>query len=132
MSHSNQPHGNDDENSLKEKIKHPFHELKEKLEGTHLHNLKVGLTHKKCAPPPLLCVSPLPSAASVIAPQRPVLTREPLQASDWEICKLGALDSPHMSPPAWKVEVLNTTSILQQGIAIDHQTLDSVQPPAPS
>lgn len=57
MSHSHQPHahGNgakhddsDDDLSLKDKIKHPFHELKEKLEGTHLHNLKVGLTHKKC------------------------------------------------------------------------------------
>ncbi|KAK7720123.1 hypothetical protein SLS63_010018 [Diaporthe eres] len=56
MSHSHQPHGhgngvkhddNDDDHSLKDKIKHPFHELKEKLEGTHLHNLKVGLTHKK-------------------------------------------------------------------------------------
>lgn len=62
MSHSHQPHahgnGNgakpddkDDDHSLKDKIKHPFHELKEKLEGTHLHSLKVGLIHKKCACP---------------------------------------------------------------------------------
>lgn len=43
--------GHDDDHSLKEKIKHPFHDLKQKLEGTHLHNLKVGLTHKKCALP---------------------------------------------------------------------------------
>ncbi|KAK2614828.1 hypothetical protein N8I77_001626 [Diaporthe amygdali] len=54
MSNSHHAQGNgakhgdhDDDHSLKEKIKHPFHELKEKLEGTHLHNLKVGLTHKK-------------------------------------------------------------------------------------
>jgi hypothetical protein len=76
MSPSHQPHGHDngvkkeghdDQDSLKDKIKHPFHELKEMLEGTHLHNLKVGLTHKKCA-----CSfsgSPLPL---------PVLTRHPL------------------------------------------------------
>lgn len=40
---------NEDENgnSTKDKLKHPFHELKEKLEGTHLHNLKVNLTHQK-------------------------------------------------------------------------------------
>jgi len=29
------------------KLKHPFHELKEKMEGTHLHDAKVHLIHKK-------------------------------------------------------------------------------------
>lgn len=40
--------------STKDKLKHPFHELKEKLDGTHLHNLKVNLTHQKygCPMPP--------------------------------------------------------------------------------
>lgn len=33
--------------SSKDKSKNPFHDLKEKLEGTHLHNLKVNLTHQK-------------------------------------------------------------------------------------
>ncbi|KAH8651018.1 hypothetical protein BX600DRAFT_418123 [Xylariales sp. PMI_506] len=30
-----------------DKLKHPFHELKEKLENTHLHDVKVNLIHKK-------------------------------------------------------------------------------------
>ncbi|TPX09091.1 uncharacterized protein E0L32_001647 [Thyridium curvatum] len=33
--------------SLSERLKHPFHELKEKLEHTSLHDTKVGLIHKK-------------------------------------------------------------------------------------
>lgn len=37
----------DEKPSTADKIKHPFHELKEKLEGTHLHDFKVSLIHKK-------------------------------------------------------------------------------------
>ncbi len=33
--------------SLKEKLKHPFHELREKVRDTKLYDLKVGLIHKK-------------------------------------------------------------------------------------
>lgn len=33
--------------STADKFKQPFHDLKEKLEGTHLHDFKVGLIHKK-------------------------------------------------------------------------------------
>lgn len=43
--------------STKDKLKHPFHELKEKLEGTHLHNLKVNLTHQKYGLPSHLPVA---------------------------------------------------------------------------
>lgn len=46
MSHSN----GEEEKSTGDKLKHPFHELKEKLEGTHLHNFKVGLIHQKYVP----------------------------------------------------------------------------------
>lgn len=34
--------------SLGDKLKHPFHELKEKLKGTHLHDAKIHLIHEKC------------------------------------------------------------------------------------
>jgi phospholipase D1/2 len=34
---------------LKEKAKHPFGGLREKLRDTKLYDLKVGLIHKKCA-----------------------------------------------------------------------------------
>ncbi|KAM7216915.1 putative phospholipase D1 [Rhypophila decipiens] len=33
--------------SFSESLKHPFHELKEKLKHTHLHDAKVGLIHQK-------------------------------------------------------------------------------------
>lgn len=36
--------------SFTQKLKNPFHELKEKLDSTHLHNVKVHLNHKKYAP----------------------------------------------------------------------------------
>ena len=32
---------------LKEKIKHPFHELREKFRDSKLYDLKAGLSHKK-------------------------------------------------------------------------------------
>lgn len=35
---------------LKDKLKHPFSELREKLRDTKLHDLKVGLIHKKLVP----------------------------------------------------------------------------------
>lgn len=41
------PNGDEKNSSTKDKLKSPFHDLKEKLEGTHLHNLKVNLTHQK-------------------------------------------------------------------------------------
>ncbi|ORY59662.1 uncharacterized protein BCR38DRAFT_488681 [Pseudomassariella vexata] len=39
------------EQSFSDKLRHPFHELKEKLKGTHLHDAKVSLIHKKCINP---------------------------------------------------------------------------------
>ncbi|KAI0869034.1 phospholipase D/nuclease [Hypoxylon argillaceum] len=39
-------HGGD-HSSLADKLKHPFHELKDKFKDTHLHDVKVGLNHKK-------------------------------------------------------------------------------------
>jgi phospholipase D1/2 len=39
--------GSSHHTSLGEKLKHPFHELKEKLHNTHLHDAKVSLIHKK-------------------------------------------------------------------------------------
>lgn len=32
---------------LKDKLKHPFHNLHEKFRDTKLYDLKVGLSHKK-------------------------------------------------------------------------------------
>ena len=32
---------------IAEKLKHPFHELKEKLHNTHLHDAKVWVHHEK-------------------------------------------------------------------------------------
>jgi phospholipase D1/2 len=32
---------------LKDKLKHPFHNLREKFRDTKLYDLKVGLIHKK-------------------------------------------------------------------------------------
>jgi phospholipase D1/2 len=36
-----------DDSSLTDKLKHPFHNLKEKLKHTHLHDAKVGIIHQK-------------------------------------------------------------------------------------
>lgn len=36
-----------DHHHLADKLKHPFHELKEKLHNTHLHDVKVYLHHEK-------------------------------------------------------------------------------------
>jgi hypothetical protein len=36
-----------DESSFMSKLKKPFRELEEKLEGTHLHDAKVAIVHKK-------------------------------------------------------------------------------------
>lgn len=48
---SHQPNGSSqddhDDKSVKDKFKNPMHELKEKLEHSHLHSLKVGLNHQK-------------------------------------------------------------------------------------
>ncbi|KUI61598.1 Phospholipase D1 [Cytospora mali] len=45
--HNGVDHDKHDDHSMKEKLRHPFHELKEMLDGTHLQNLKIGLTHQK-------------------------------------------------------------------------------------
>ncbi|KAI1845862.1 hypothetical protein JX265_011243 [Neoarthrinium moseri] len=45
MSHSGDADGG--HQSFTDKLKNPFHELKDKLKGTHLHDAKVALTHKK-------------------------------------------------------------------------------------
>lgn len=37
-------HGHSD---FADKLRHPFHELKEKLKDTHLHDAKVSLINKK-------------------------------------------------------------------------------------
>jgi phospholipase D1/2 len=37
----------DDGHHLSDKLKHPFHELKEKLHNTHLHDAKVWVHHEK-------------------------------------------------------------------------------------
>ncbi len=42
---------------LKEKMKHPFEGLREKLRDTKLYDLKVGLIHKKYVSPPMQCSS---------------------------------------------------------------------------
>lgn len=36
-----------DHSDLADKLKHPFRELKDKLRDTHLHDVKIGLIHKK-------------------------------------------------------------------------------------
>ncbi|KAI0150681.1 phospholipase D/nuclease [Xylariaceae sp. FL1272] len=41
------PHAAEEKSSFKDKLKHPFHDLKEKLEHTHLHDAKVHLSHQK-------------------------------------------------------------------------------------
>lgn len=38
----------DGHGSFTDKLRAPFHELKEKLRDTHLHDAKIHLTHKKC------------------------------------------------------------------------------------
>jgi phospholipase D1/2 len=35
---------------LADKLKHPFHELKDMLKNTSLHDTKVALNHKKSVP----------------------------------------------------------------------------------
>ena len=35
-----------------DKLKHPFHELKEKLKDTHLEDAKIALHHQKCVDRP--------------------------------------------------------------------------------
>jgi phospholipase D1/2 len=45
--------GGSNPENLKEKIKHPFHELREKFRDSKLYDLKVGIVNKKQAPPPI-------------------------------------------------------------------------------
>lgn len=37
----------DGSRSLSDKLRHPIHEIKQKLAGSHLHDVKVALHHKK-------------------------------------------------------------------------------------
>lgn len=39
--------GESKQHGFADKLKHPFHELKEKFEGTHLHDAKVHLINRK-------------------------------------------------------------------------------------
>lgn len=41
--------GGASKHSLKEKLKHPFEDLREKFRDSSLYDLKVGLIHKKYA-----------------------------------------------------------------------------------
>ncbi len=41
------PDGEGEHHSLSDKLKHPFHELKEKLDNTHLQDVKARLINKK-------------------------------------------------------------------------------------
>lgn len=51
MASSHGHNGENEHSDFSDKLKHPFHELKEKLKDTHLHeelhDAKVSLIHKK-------------------------------------------------------------------------------------
>lgn len=47
MSHSHENKSEHEHSDFVDKLKHPFHDLKEKLKDTHLHDAKVSLIHKK-------------------------------------------------------------------------------------
>lgn len=47
MAGSHDQNGEKEHSDLGDKLKHPFHELKEMLKDTHLHDAKVNLIHKK-------------------------------------------------------------------------------------
>ncbi|KAI0889509.1 phospholipase D/nuclease [Annulohypoxylon maeteangense] len=47
MSGSHEHDGQHEHSDFVEKLKHPFHDLKEKLKDTHLYDAKVSLIHKK-------------------------------------------------------------------------------------
>lgn len=40
--------GGSNKEHLKDKLKHPFNNLREKFRDSSLYDLKVGLIHKKC------------------------------------------------------------------------------------
>lgn len=39
--------GEDNDHHISDKLNHPFHELKEKLHHTHLHDAKAWVNHEK-------------------------------------------------------------------------------------
>lgn len=43
-----EPNGKHNGHHVGAKLRHPFHELKEKLHHTHLSDAKVHLIHQKC------------------------------------------------------------------------------------
>ena len=47
--------GSDGHSSFADKLKHPFQGLREKLHGTHLHDAKIHLVHKKFVYVALTC-----------------------------------------------------------------------------
>ncbi|KAL1874951.1 hypothetical protein VTK73DRAFT_10320 [Phialemonium thermophilum] len=47
MAHSDGTEEQEHHHKLSEKLKHPIHELRDKLHHSHLHDVKVGLIHKK-------------------------------------------------------------------------------------
>ncbi|KAI1099665.1 phospholipase D/nuclease [Jackrogersella minutella] len=47
MSDSHEQNGQHEHSDFVDRLKHPFHDLKEKLKDTHLHDAKVNLIHKK-------------------------------------------------------------------------------------
>lgn len=49
--------GGSNPSKLKEKMKHPFENMREKFRDTKLYDLKVGLIHKKSVSPQLSCLS---------------------------------------------------------------------------
>ncbi|KAF3066559.1 Phospholipase D1 [Daldinia childiae] len=47
MAGSHENSGGNGHSDISDKLRHPFHELKEKLKDTHLHDAKIGIIHQK-------------------------------------------------------------------------------------
>ncbi|KAI1653522.1 phospholipase D/nuclease [Daldinia decipiens] len=47
MAGSHENSGGQDHSDISDKLRHPFHELKERLKDTHLHDAKIGIIHQK-------------------------------------------------------------------------------------
>lgn len=47
MAGSHENSGGRGHSDISDKLRNPFHELKEKLKDTHLHDAKIGLIHQK-------------------------------------------------------------------------------------
>ena len=77
--------GGSSKEKLKEKLKHPFDNMREKFRDSSLYDLKVGFIHKKY-------LTPLPSSRSFN-----ILMF--VQTRDWKVCKLGELRSVYRFEP---------------------------------